>query len=98
MSVQAQPVQGTVQNVPTPAPQLWQQPQNPAERTQVLIMNVVGFVFVVLAIVASVVAFGLSEEEIYDWAAGIYGVSAVMFSLAGFFFYLAMRARSPGSR
>ena len=59
-------------------------------------MNVVGFVFVILAIIASVVAFFLSEEGSYEWSAGIYILSAFLFLIAGVFFFLGRR-RGPAT-
>ena len=55
-------------------------------------LNIVGFVFVVLAIIASLVATGLSGDEAFGWAAGIYLLSAVLFVIAGLFFFMARRA------
>ncbi len=59
-------------------------------------MNIVGFVFVVLAIIAALVASGLSWDEAYGWAAGIYLLSAVLFLIAGVFFAMGRRGRSAG--
>ncbi|GEM_PF-3599663 len=55
-------------------------------------LNIVGFVFVVLAIIASLVATGLSWDEAFEWAAGIYLLSAILFVIAGLFFFMARRA------
>jgi hypothetical protein len=55
-------------------------------------LNIVGFVFVVLAIIASLVATGLSSDEAFGWAAGIYLLSAVLFVIAMLFFFMARRA------
>ncbi|OGS50772.1 MAG: hypothetical protein A3K65_00265 [Euryarchaeota archaeon RBG_16_68_12] len=57
-------------------------------------MNVVGFVFVILGIVASVIAFFLSEEGSYGWSAGIYILSAMFWVIAGVFFFMGRR-RAP---
>jgi len=54
-------------------------------------MTVIGFVFVVLAIIAAIVAFFLGEEEAYDWSAGVYLGAAVLFAIAGGLFYLGRR-------
>lgn len=48
-------------------------------------------IFVVLAVIASLVATGLSWEEAYEWAAGVYVLSAVLFLIAGLFFYVGRR-------
>ncbi len=56
------------------------------------ILNIVGFVFIVLAIIASLVATGLSSDGAYEWAAGIYLLAAILFSIAGLFFWMARRA------
>ncbi|HTD81520.1 MAG TPA: hypothetical protein VK723_05170, partial [Thermoplasmata archaeon] len=56
------------------------------------ILNIVGFVFIVLAIIASLVATGLSSDEAFDWAAGIYLLSAILFVIAGLFFFMARRS------
>jgi len=48
-------------------------------------------VFVVLAIIAAIVAGGLSSNQAHDWAAGIYALSAVLVILAAFLFFLAKR-------
>jgi len=55
-------------------------------------LNIVAFVFIVLAIIASLVATGLSWEEAYEWAAGIFLLAAVLFVIAGLFFFMARRA------
>lgn len=57
-------------------------------------MNMGAIIFVVLGIIASIVATGLSWDEAYEWAAGIYLLSAFLFIFAGIFFYLAKRSRS----
>ncbi len=54
-------------------------------------MMVVGFVFVVLAFIAAIVAFFLSEDEAYGWSLGVYLGAAVLFGIAGVFFYLGRR-------
>jgi uncharacterized membrane protein len=55
-------------------------------------LNIVGFVFIVLAIIASLVATGLSWDGAFEWAAGIYLLSAILFIIAGLFFWMARRA------
>src|SRR5439155_5031093 len=55
-------------------------------------LNIVGFVFIVLAIIASLVATGLSWDEAFEWAAGIYLLSAILFVIAGLFFFMARRS------
>lgn len=64
-------------------------------------LNIVGFVFIVLAVIASLVATGLSWDGAYEWAAGIYLLSAILFVIAGLFFFMgrkaaATRAMPPG--
>ena len=54
-------------------------------------MNVVGIVFVVLGIIAALVATGLSWEESYIWAAGVFLTATFLFVIAGVFFALARR-------
>lgn len=54
-------------------------------------MTMGAIIFVVLAVIASVVATGLSWDEAYDWAAGIYLLSAMLFLIAGLFFYMGRR-------
>jgi uncharacterized membrane protein len=61
-------------------------------------LNIVGFVFVLLAIIASLVATGLSWDEAFEWAAGIYLLSAILFILAGTFFWMARRATAMPPR
>ncbi len=59
-------------------------------------MTVVGFVFVVLAFIAAIVAFFLSEDEAYGWSAGVYLGAAVLFGIAGLFFYMGRRRPAMG--
>ncbi len=54
-------------------------------------MNIVGFVFVILGLVASVIAFFLSEEGSYGWSAGIYVLSAFFWLIALVFFVMGRR-------
>ena len=54
-------------------------------------MTIVGFVFVVLAVIAAIVAFFLGEDEAYGWSAGVYLGAAVLFAIAGGFLYLGRR-------
>jgi predicted membrane channel-forming protein YqfA (hemolysin III family) len=56
-----------------------------------MMMNVVGFVFVILGIVASVIAFFLSEDGEYAWSAGIFLLSAMFWVIAGVFFFMGRR-------
>ncbi len=95
------PVQaGSAPSSPEPVAS-WSQPapsspQSPSSQTSLMglgnpVVAMGAIVFVVLAIIAAIVAAGLSSDEAYDWAAGIYALSAVLFILAAFFFYLAKR-------
>ena len=54
-------------------------------------MNVVGFVFVVLGVIASIIAFFLSEDGAYAWSAGIFLLSAIFWVIAGVFFVMGRR-------
>ena len=45
--------------------------------------GVAGLVFTVLGIIASLVATGLSIDEAYAWAAGIFFVALLLFVIAG---------------
>jgi len=59
-------------------------------------MTIIGFVFVVLAFIAAIVAFFLGEDEAYGWSAGVYLGAAVLFGIAGGFFYLGRRRSAMG--
>lgn len=56
-------------------------------------MNIIGFVFVAFAIIASVVAFFLFLERELEWSAGIFVLSTILFWVAGRFFHAATAAR-----
>jgi hypothetical protein len=45
-------------------------------------------VFIVLAFIAAIVAFFLSEEGAYEWSAGIYLLAAILFGISGMFLYM----------
>ena len=90
---QAPPAYGPTAGYP-PAPQYAPAPAAPFSiaGTSPGILNIVGFVFIVLAIIASLVATGLSWDEAFEWAAGIYLLSAILFVIAGLFFFMARRS------
>lgn len=56
-----------------------------------MVMNIVGFVFVILGVVASVIAFFLSEDQAYEWSAGIYLLAAIFWVIALVFFFMGRR-------
>jgi len=56
-------------------------------------MNILGFVFVAFAIIASGVAFFLFVGKQLEWSAGIFLLSTILFWVAGRFFHAATAAR-----
>lgn len=55
------------------------------------VMTLGAIIFVVLGAIAGIVAAGLSWEEAYEWATGIFLLSAMLFLIAGLFFFMAKR-------
>ncbi len=56
-----------------------------------MVMNIVGFVFMILGVVASIIAFFLSEDQAYEWSAGIYLLAAIFWVIALVFFVMGRR-------
>ncbi len=56
-----------------------------------MVMSIVGFVFVILGVVASIIAFFLSEDQAYEWSAGIYLLAAIFWVIALVFFFMGRR-------
>ena len=57
-------------------------------------VRIVGGVFFVLAIIAVLVATGLSEDGIFDWAAEICALPAFLFIIVGVCFAMGRRGQT----